>query len=251
MAQRVLCTVAHPDDETMLTGGVLAMLAERDAEIHLLCATRGEGGEVGDPPIVGRASLGDRREQELICAARVLGLRSVRFLGYVDPLVGEDLVLHAYTDRPDELSDRIVRAAEEIRPAMVLTHGSNGEYGHPAHIVTHGAVVAAHRTLRERGLAPYLYTFCAAIEGRTDRIFNDDDPAHIVLEVAPWLRTKARAAECHRTQHGLFYRNHPAARDMTEVVRTLEGLHRVWPPEGPDWPPLRPFRISQRAGCAA
>jgi len=46
-----LAVFAHPDDETMLCGGTLALLAKEGWKVHYLCATRGEGGEVGDPPV--------------------------------------------------------------------------------------------------------------------------------------------------------------------------------------------------------
>lgn len=46
--------VAHPDDETRLTGGLLARLAAQGVDVHLPCLTRGEGGEVGEPPLATR-----------------------------------------------------------------------------------------------------------------------------------------------------------------------------------------------------
>jgi LmbE family N-acetylglucosaminyl deacetylase len=46
----LLCLVAHPDDETMLCGGTQALLAARGVETHMVCLTRGEGGELGEPP---------------------------------------------------------------------------------------------------------------------------------------------------------------------------------------------------------
>jgi LmbE family N-acetylglucosaminyl deacetylase len=233
VTERVLCVITHPDDETMLTGGMLAMLAQSHAELHVLSATRGEGGELGEPPIVDREHLGAAREQELRCAAKVLGVRSVRFLPYVDPLVGENATLYAYTDRTEELTRLIANAIAELRPTMLLTHGSGGEYGHPGHALTHRGVLQAHALAREAGLTPSLYTFCAAIPGHQDRIFNMGDPADVVLDATPWLSTKAAAAACHRTQHGLFYRNHPEARTLLQVVRKLESLRRVWPTQGP------------------
>ena len=44
----ILAFFAHPDDETMLCGGTLALLAQNGASVHYLCATRGEGGELGE-----------------------------------------------------------------------------------------------------------------------------------------------------------------------------------------------------------
>ncbi len=52
----VLAFFAHPDDETMLAGGTLALLAELGATVYYVCTTRDEGGETGELP--GRPSGG-------------------------------------------------------------------------------------------------------------------------------------------------------------------------------------------------
>ena len=224
------------------------MLAEEGVEVHIVSATRGEGGERGDPPLVDREGLGAWRERELRCAARALGAAGVHFLGYVDPSVGADGRLFAYTDDLAELSGRLVRLLADLRPVLLLTHGSGGEYGHPAHIVTHRGVLAAHDRLRRQGLAPHLYTFSAAIPGCADLVFNEADPADVVVDVTPWMRAKVAAAECHRTQHALFFRFHPDADDVLDLLRTQESLHRVYPPEGPDLEMLLRHR-ADRPGC--
>src|SRR5512145_478969 len=94
----ILAFFAHPDDETMLAGGALALLAQNGAQVHYLCATRGEGGEVGEPPACTMEQLGDVREQEMVCAVRALGGRSLMFLGHTDPRVGPEAALYAFTD---------------------------------------------------------------------------------------------------------------------------------------------------------
>ena len=80
-----MCVLAHPDDESLGTGGALAKCAADGVSTYLVTATRGERGRFGDskespgPEIVGRA-----REAELRAAAEVLGLEDVRFLDYPD-----------------------------------------------------------------------------------------------------------------------------------------------------------------------
>jgi len=232
--ERMLCIVAHPDDETMLTGGALAMLARGGVEVALLCATRGEGGETGGLPVETPEQLGVLREQELACAAAALGIAAVHFLDYRDPSIGPDGRLFPYAADVAEVAGRIAEVIRQLRPDLLLTHGSGGDYGHPAHALTHRAVLAAHERLREEGLRPDLYTFCAAIPGREDHLFNQADPADVVLDVTPWLPVKAEAAACHRSQHPLFFRTHPEAASLTDVVRRTEGLHRVWTADGAD-----------------
>src|SRR5215203_1089319 len=129
----VLCVIAHPDDETMLTGGTLALLAAQKVEVHVACLTRGEGGELGEPPLGARAQLGELREAELVCAVGKLGGRSLSFLGYVDPTVGADDTLYAPAHDPTMLSGQIVASIKQTQAQVVLTHGTDGEYGHPDH----------------------------------------------------------------------------------------------------------------------
>ena len=60
----VLAIFVHPDDETMLVGGTLALLARSGAAVHYLSARRGEGGELGEPPLTTQENLGKVRETE-------------------------------------------------------------------------------------------------------------------------------------------------------------------------------------------
>ena len=128
---KVLTYFAHPDDETMFLGGTLAFLAARGAEVHFICATRGEGGEMGNPPICAREDLGRVRESELRCAVDVLGGASLHFSGYVDQEVGPEGELYQFTDHPEFAADELKQIIMEIDPQVILTHGEAGEYGHP------------------------------------------------------------------------------------------------------------------------
>jgi hypothetical protein len=76
---------------------------------------------------------------------------------------------------------------------------------------------------------PLFYTFCANVPKLEDHIWNQSDPAHLVLDIRPWLNSKEAAAQCHRTQHGLFMRRHP---DLTirQALRKIESIHRHYPP---------------------
>jgi len=65
----LLAVLAHPDDETFGMGGTLALYARRGVEVHLVCATRGEVGEMDEKFMRGFATVADRRVDELRCAA--------------------------------------------------------------------------------------------------------------------------------------------------------------------------------------
>jgi len=80
----LLAVMAHPDDETFGTGGTLAVYARRGVAVYLICATRGEVGEVDEKYLRGFDSIAERRMAELRCAAEKLGITEVMFLDYRD-----------------------------------------------------------------------------------------------------------------------------------------------------------------------
>jgi LmbE family N-acetylglucosaminyl deacetylase len=124
---RLLCVLAHPDDESLGTGGVLARYAAEGLETYLVTATRGERGWMGDErDDPGLEALGKIREGELRAAARVLGLREVNFLDYIDGDLDQ-------ADPPEAIA-RIVAHVRRIRPHVVITFSPDGAYGHPDHI---------------------------------------------------------------------------------------------------------------------
>lgn len=228
----LLCVIAHPDDETILCGGTLALLAARGVAVHVVCLTRGEGGEVGEPPLCSRAELGEVRERELVQAVGKLGGKSLTFLGYVDPVVGPDNTLSAPEHDPVMLAGQIANCVKQFAPEVVLTHGSDGEYGHPAHILVHTSVLAA--VAAQKSLAPVVYSFAAAYpEHSYPRLANVHDSADLVVDVTPALDKKEAAALCHATQTALFVRrrSEQAGRPLTvrEILLAEESFHRHWP----------------------
>src|SRR3712207_4332781 len=122
---RVLAISAHPDDETMFAGGLLAKYAREGHDVFILCSTRGWGGKVGDPPLCEPERLGECREQEMRCAARALGARDVLFLDYVDPHMEIGGTAMAIDATLEEYVAALREHVERLQPDLVLTHGSN------------------------------------------------------------------------------------------------------------------------------
>jgi LmbE family N-acetylglucosaminyl deacetylase len=233
----ILAFFAHPDDETVFAGGALALLAGQGAQVHYLCATRGEGGETGEPPLCTQEELGEVREQELLCAVQALGGRSLTFLGYTDPRVGADEELYPYTQDLTFLAGQVAASMRQFQADVVISHGSRGEYGHPAHLLTHRASRIAVESFYgedSKRNSPLFYTVSASFaEHPRPRLVNPDDPADLVLDITPALEMKTRALLCHHTQHALFVRrsSQEAGRQLSvpEVAQRLESLHRAIP----------------------
>ncbi|NTU84474.1 MAG: PIG-L family deacetylase [Chloroflexales bacterium] len=137
---RLLCVLAHPDDEALALGGTLARYAAEGVETFLITATRGErgwqGATVEDP---GPDALGQLREAELRAAAAVLGLREVTILGYGDGAL-------AAADGREAVAV-VAGHIRRIQPQVVVTFGPDGATGHPDHIaisqITTAAVLAS------------------------------------------------------------------------------------------------------------
>jgi LmbE family N-acetylglucosaminyl deacetylase len=213
------------------------LLAQNGAAVNFVSATRGEGSEMGEPSLCTRAELGQVRESELVWAVQALGGRSLTFLGYVDPTVGPDEELFAYSDNLTLLAGQVTACIRQFNADVVITHGLDGEYGHPAHLLTHQAARIAVEVLAKGPPgtpAPILYTAAAAFpEHPRPRLTNPHDLARLVIDVNSMLAAKTNAALCHRTQHALFVRraSQEAGRPLTvpEVILPLEGLHRSFP----------------------
>jgi LmbE family N-acetylglucosaminyl deacetylase len=233
----ILAFFAHPDDETVFAGGALALLAGKGAQVHYLCATRGEGGETGEPSLCTQAELGAVREQELLCAVQALGGRSLTFLGYTDPRVGPDEELYPYTRDLTFLAGQVAATIRQFEADVVISHGSRGEYGHPAHLLTHRAsriAVESLYTQEPSRCTPLFYTVSASFaQHPRPRLVNPGDPADLVLDITPALDAKIQALLCHRTQNALFVRrsSQEAGRPLSvpEVAQRLESLHRAFP----------------------
>jgi N-acetyl-1-D-myo-inositol-2-amino-2-deoxy-alpha-D-glucopyranoside deacetylase len=143
----LLTVLAHPDDESFGMGGTLAFYAKRGVAVHLVCATRGEVGEVDPAYLEGFNSVGERRESELRCAAGILGLTSVHFLGYRDsgmPGSPDNRHPNALAAAPlEDVAEKVAHHIRLLRPEVVLTFDPIGGYRHPDHIAIHNATVKA------------------------------------------------------------------------------------------------------------
>ena len=151
---KLMCVLAHPDDESLGTGGILAKYAAEGVETYLVTATRGERGWFGnESEYPGLEVLGKKRETELFAAAQVLGIRRVEFLDYIDGDLDQV--------PPAEAVAKIVRHLRRVQPDVVVTFGPDGAYGHPDHIAicqfTAAAVVeaASPDSLYSRDLASH------------------------------------------------------------------------------------------------
>ncbi len=143
----LLAVLAHPDDESFGTGGTLALYASQGVDVYLVCATRGEVGEMPKEMMDGFQTVGEKREAELRCAAQKLGIQSIFFLGYRDsgmPGTPDNSHPLALAAQPVENVARdVTRYIRMLKPDVLITFDPIGGYYHPDHIAIHKATVKA------------------------------------------------------------------------------------------------------------
>lgn len=267
MSVKILAVFAHPDDEAFGTGGTLAHLAVQGHQVFLVCATRGEVGEISDPRLATPETLGQVREEELRCSAKTMGIAEPIFLGYRDSgMAGSPENFHpqAYINAPDEqVITRLVEIIREIKPDIVITFEPNGGYGHPDHIAVHRHTVAAFHLAGISDQFPQLGSawqpsrlFYTAIprsfftemkqimvklgqpSTELDRLEENgmgwpDDQITAIINVSDTVEAKWEALNCHRTQFGpgnLFRR---IPEEDIKRLMSKEYYAQEWPKPAP------------------
>jgi N-acetyl-1-D-myo-inositol-2-amino-2-deoxy-alpha-D-glucopyranoside deacetylase len=236
--ERVLFVHAHPDDESIDTGGTLATLVDRGAVVTLLTCTRGERGEViADDlqyALQSQDTLASVRELELRRAAGVLGVTDHRFLGdanarwggraprrYIDSgmrwgksgaeATSEyDPASLTAADFGDVAAD-IAAVILNVQPHAVVSYDATGGYGHPDHI---RAQQAAQRAAEVYGVPFY------AIEAK-------DVMSTITVDVAAAFDRKRRALEAYRSQVVVDGDSFALADGATKPIARVERFQRV------------------------
>lgn len=134
-APRLMGIWAHPDDESFGMAGSMAQATMTGHPVAIVCATRGEEGEIADPALATPENLGAVREGELRRACAAVGVTDVSFLDYRDG--------HLSEADPDEVVRKVVYHLRRFRPDVIVTFAANGGYGHPDHMAVHRAALAA------------------------------------------------------------------------------------------------------------
>jgi LmbE family N-acetylglucosaminyl deacetylase len=149
----LVCFHAHPDDESIATGGTMARAASEGHRVVLVLATGGEHGEVPADLQPGE-TLADRRRTETEASAAVLGIHAVHWLGYVDSgMTGWEQNGHteSFWQAPvEEAAERFAAILRAEQADVVTVYDWHGNYGHPDHVQVHRV---GHRAAELAGTA--------------------------------------------------------------------------------------------------
>ena len=234
-----MCVLAHPDDESLGTGGILAKYSREGVHTFVVTATRGERGRFDDKGTSpGPAVVGQTREAELRAASRELGVREVSLLDYLD---GE-------LDQVDsaEASERIAGHIRRVRPQVVVTFDPFGAYGHPDHIAISQLTAAAIARAAEMHRVSKFYYFVngerkwAAYQAAFKTLTSKVD-GHVRAAIAwpDWsITTKVdarhvwqtvwRAVQCHKTQMSIYKNIASLTEDDQKVIWGAGEFYRVF-----------------------
>ncbi|MBO2455050.1 PIG-L family deacetylase [Actinomadura barringtoniae] len=215
---------AHPDDEVLSTGGLLARSAQEGVRTVLVTCTNGEGGdddagrkpedEGHDGEAVARRRLAELRE-----SVGLLGISDLELLGYRDSgMEGWSTNAHpeAFANVPLETSTaKLAALMERYRPDIVVTYDDNGGYGHPDHIQAHRIAVAAS----ERTGIPRKFYETAVPRSGVEQMFEHvktlgidpgfepdesfgtpDELITSAIDVSAYVVQKRKALEAHASQ---------------------------------------------------
>jgi N-acetyl-1-D-myo-inositol-2-amino-2-deoxy-alpha-D-glucopyranoside deacetylase len=165
--RRILFVHAHPDDETIGTGGTMARYAAEGAAVTLVTCTLGEEGEIHVPALAGLAAaegdqLGGYRLVELERACAALGVTDHRLLGGAgrfrdSGMMGTPSNSHprAFWGAPvDAAATLLLEILRETRPQVLVTYNELGGYGHPDHIQSHRVAMRAVELADAERIAP-------------------------------------------------------------------------------------------------
>jgi N-acetyl-1-D-myo-inositol-2-amino-2-deoxy-alpha-D-glucopyranoside deacetylase len=205
-APSLLAVFAHPDDESLSAGGVLARYASAGARTAVVATW------AADTP----------RAAELAEALRILGADEPRILGYADARAPQSAPgCMRFCDAPlDEVVRRLVAHIRELRPEIMVTHDAySGLNGHPDHVHTHRVtMLAAHAAGLEQVyldagdpwhpralyLATHPHSAVPALRdviGARKAMYSvPDEMITASVDVAPWLEQKVAAVLAHRTE---------------------------------------------------
>jgi N-acetyl-1-D-myo-inositol-2-amino-2-deoxy-alpha-D-glucopyranoside deacetylase len=210
---------AHPDDETIGTGGTMAKAVRDGRRVVLVTGTRGELGEIVVPELDtpdNHRRLGEIRAAELEAAMGELGVTEWENLGYRDSdMMGRVGNLDARSFWQADLDDaarRLVWLIRRYQPDVITTYNEYGGYGHPDHIRTHDVAV---RAWPRSGDPAWYPEQLAAEHGGTG-------PAESDGGLAPWSASK------------LYEQAIPASVREQMAERMKEAGQQGWwmPPEG-------------------
>lgn len=201
----MLAVFAHPDDET-LVGPVLARYAREGVKVYLAIATKGEKGTNDRAGIAAGEPLAGVRREEAACACRQLGIEPPIFFGLNDGELGA--ITSVLGHNIQEVADHVEKLIAELHPAVVVTWGAEGGYGHPDHRLVADGVTQAIQSSKADVKLFYVGFSPEQVKSLNEfwpasMSWHPTEPRYLTVRVAFAKAEQLayrRALECHKSQ---------------------------------------------------
>ena len=196
MRKSILLVFAHPDDESFGVAGTAAKYSLQGIQVDLICATKGEVGMRLNVPE--NIDTGTAREAELRTAAKIIGIRDIYFLGYLDGAL--DKV------GSGKVANKVFRLMKTLQPGAVITFGPDGITGHPDHIAIGMATTAAFQKLvaaDKEARKLYYVTIpesSAEVNDFSGITTRPDAEVTTEIDIGDFIEIKIKAIAAHRSQ---------------------------------------------------
>ncbi len=197
--QSALIVIAHPDDEVFCSG-LIAALADDGVRVHIAVLTRGEGARLDGmtPQQVGRL-----REKELRDAVRVLRVNEIHFLDFQEPVVMSLNSPNVELDYNKSV-EKITKLVEALEADLVVTHGSDGEYGHPVHIFLNRVMCHVNEIANRHGKTSFLSFNAFDHSHKLRHLQNPTDMPEICFDGEEYAERRLESLVAHESQCYIF-----------------------------------------------
>ncbi len=158
----MMCVVAHADDE-IFCAGALAHHTRQGRSLVIVIMTDGAGGPPAYDTKMAKPAIVAMRRKEMQNSANILGAQNVEFLDFEDQGYIAEGVFGPLGVSPDDITQKIRALLDQYQPRVILTHGPDGEYGHPHHVVASQCTTEAFEQWCQHGddFHGQLYYCCA------------------------------------------------------------------------------------------
>jgi LmbE family N-acetylglucosaminyl deacetylase len=217
---------AHPDDESIATGGTMAKAADGGHRVVLVVATRGEQGEPQEGVLREGEQLWERRVVETHRSAEILGADRVEFLGYEDSGMMGERTNHNprcfWQADVEQAAEKLAAILREADADAITIYDDHGGYGHPDHIQVHrvgrraaelaGITHVFQSTMNRDHIRELMEQRSAEVEAAMEEerrdVASDDEfgsPESLIthaVDVGDFVERKRESMVAHRSQIG-------------------------------------------------
>lgn len=195
--KKLVCVFAHPDDEAFGPAGSIAHFVNNGVEVHIISVTSGDA-DLKFTKFVKHKKLGSIREKELEASAKILGVKSVKFLHFKDGSLNNN----SY----HEVAKALTKLLKDLKPDTLMTFAQNGVSGHLDHIAV--SMISSY-VFERLGFIKNILYYCERKEikekiGKKYFVYFPEGYSRreidLIIDVKKYIPLKKKAMWAHKSQ---------------------------------------------------